>query len=97
MTILFLAAVLVIGSTVYCTMVLTVPKAEDAATIARPEKSGEKVIGAYKMIENGAVGTYKKIEAGVVGAYKKVEDGFVDQFLTHDCESMEGAKNRKRK
>ena len=96
MTILFLATVVVIGSTVYCTMVLTAPKAEDAATIARLEKTGEKVVGAYKKIENGTVGTYRKIEDGVVGAYKNVESGFVDQFLTHDGETVEDAKKRMR-
>ena len=74
-------------------MVLTAPKVEDTATIAWLEKSSEKVVSAYKMIENGAVGTYKKIEDGVVGAYKKVEDGFVDQFVTHDSETVEDAKN----
>ena len=36
----------------------------------------------------------KIADAVVVGAYKKVEDGFVDQFLTHEGETMEDAKKR---
>lgn len=36
----------------------------------KPGKLGEKVVDAYK-----------KVEDGVVGAYKKVEDAFVDKFL----------------
>ena len=46
-----------------------------------------------KISDNVASG-YKKIENGVVGAYKKIEDGFVDQFLTHDGETVEDAKIR---
>ena len=96
-TILFLATVVVIGSTVYCAMILTAPKTEDATAIARLEKTGAKVADAYKKIENGTVATYKKIEDGVVGTYKKVEDGFVDQFLTHDGETVDKAKKRLRR
>ena len=94
LTILFLATVVVIGSTVWCAMRLTAPKAGDAETLARLGRSGEKVVGAYKKIEEGTVGTYKKIESGVVGAYQKVEDGFVDSFLTREGETVEEAKAR---
>jgi wobble nucleotide-excising tRNase len=36
----------------------------------------------------------KKIENGVVKTYTKIEDKFVDQFLTHDGETIEEAKER---
>ena len=45
-------------------------------------KVGEKVMDAYKKIENGAVSGYKAIENGVVSGYKKVEKRFADAFLT---------------
>ncbi len=53
-----------------------------------------KLVKANEKIADAVVGGYKKIEEGVVGAYKKVEDGFVDQFLTHEGETMEDAKKR---
>lgn len=53
-----------------------------------------KLVKANKKIEEAVVGTYQKIETGVVGAYQKIEDKFVDQYLTHDGESVEDAKKR---
>ena len=44
-------------------------------------KVGEKVVNAYKNVENAVVGGYKKIEDTVVGGYKKIEDAFVETFL----------------
>ena len=58
------------------------------------EKIADAVVGGYKKIEEGVVIGYKKIEDGVTGAFKKVEDGFVDQFLTHEGETVEDAKKR---
>ncbi len=53
-----------------------------------------KLVKANERIADAVIGGYKKIEEGVVGAYKKVEDKFVDQFLTHEGESVEDAKAR---
>lgn len=53
-----------------------------------------KFIKGNEKIADAVVGCYKKIEESVVGAYKKVEDGFVDQFITHDGETVEYAKKR---
>ena len=58
------------------------------------EKIADAVVGGYKKIEEGVVGGYKKIEDGVTGAFKKVEDGFVEQFLTHEGETIEDAEKR---
>lgn len=96
MTILFLATVVVIGSTVFCVMRLTVPNAKDEPTLQKLGKTGDKVVGAYKKIESGTVGTYKKIEDGVVGGYTKIEDKFVDSFLTREGETIAEAKQRLR-
>ena len=52
------------------------------------------MVGAYNAVESSVVGTYKKVEDGVVGAYKKVEDKFVENFLVHDGETTEQAKER---
>ena len=62
--------------------------------VAANKKIAEGVVGGYKKIEEGVVGGYKKIEEGVVGGYNKIEDAFVDQYLTHDGESVEDAKKR---
>lgn len=48
----------------------------------RTGKAGEKVVDAYKKIENRAVSGYKSIENGVVSGYKKIEKRFVDAFIT---------------
>lgn len=40
------------------------------------------------------VNGYKDIENRVVGTYTKIEDKFVDQYLTHEGESVEDAKKR---
>ena len=56
-----------------------------------------KLVAANKKIEQAVVGGYKKIEAAVTGSYTKVEDKFVDQYLTHDGESVEDAKERLRR
>ena len=58
------------------------------------EKIAEAVAGGYQKIENGVVGGYKKMENGVVSGFTKMSDKFVDQFLTHDGESVEDAKKR---
>lgn len=56
----------------------------------KPGKIGEKVIGAYKSVEEKFVGTFLEEDGSmktggmaekVTGAYKKVEDAFVDAFL----------------
>ena len=47
------------------------------------DKIAEKVVGGYKAVENA-----------VTGGYKKVEDKFVDKFLRHEGETVEGAKER---
>ena len=57
-------------------------------------KIGEKVVKAYKAIEDGVVGTYQKIEDGVVGAYQKVEDAFVEKFVAKPGETVDDAKAR---
>ncbi len=53
-----------------------------------------KIVKANKKIVETFVGGYKKIEKGVVEGYTKIEDKFVDQFLTHDGETVEEAKAR---
>ncbi len=94
MSILFVMTVVIVGGTVWCAIQLAAPKPEDAASIERLAKSGEKVIGTYKKIESDTVGAYKAVESGVVGAYQKIEDGFVEQFLTREGETVEAAKTR---
>ena len=47
------------------------------------EKMGDSVVSGFK-----------KIEDSVVGGFTKMADKFVDQFLTHDGESVEDAKKR---
>ena len=56
--------------------------------------SKSKLVKANEKIADTVVSGYKKIENSVVGAYKKIEDGFVDQFLTHDGETVEDTKIR---
>lgn len=56
-----------------------------------------KLIQANKKIEEKVVGSYKKIENSVVSGYHKIEDKFVDQFLTHEGEAIEEAKERKKR
>lgn len=46
------------------------------------------------MAKSKLVAVNKKIADGVVGGYKKIEDAFVDQYLTHEGESVEDAKER---
>jgi hypothetical protein len=53
-----------------------------------------KIVKANEKIAEGVVGGYKKIEDGVVGGFTKISDKFVDQFLTHEGESVEDAKAR---
>lgn len=52
-------------------------------------KVEEKVVGAYKTIENGVVKGYQAIEDAVVGTYQKIEDKFVDKFLEIEEEVIE--------
>ena len=56
-----------------------------------------KLKDANKKIEEKVVSGYMKVEDTVVGGYKKVEDKFVDKFLRKDGETIEEAKERKRK
>lgn len=53
-----------------------------------------KLVKANQKIAEGVVGGYKKIEEGAVTGFSKITDAFVDQFLTHDEESIEDAKKR---
>lgn len=53
-----------------------------------------KIVKANEKIAKGVVGGYKKIEDGVVSGFTKMTDKFVDQFLTHEGESTEDAKER---
>lgn len=53
-----------------------------------------KLVKANEKIAEAVVSGYKKIEDGVVGGFTKLTDQFVDQFLTHDGESVEDAKKR---
>ena len=53
-----------------------------------------KLVKANEEIAEKVVGAYKAVEEGVVGTYGYIEDAFVDQFLTHDGESVEDAKAR---
>lgn len=53
-----------------------------------------KLVAANKKIADGVVAGYKKIEETVVGGYTKIENAFVDQYLTHDGESVVDAKKR---
>ena len=46
------------------------------------------------MAKSKFVAANKKIADGVVGGYKKIEDAIVDQYLTHDGETVEDAKKR---
>ena len=56
-----------------------------------------KLQKANQKIEEIVVGGYKKIEESVVSGYKKVEDKFVDKFLRKDGETIEEAKERKKR
>jgi len=56
-----------------------------------------KIVKANEKIAEKVVDGYKKIENGVVKTYTKIEDKFVDQFLTHDGETIEEAKERLKK
>ncbi len=51
-------------------------------------KVEEKVVGAYKTIENGVVKGYKAVEDAVVGTYQKIEDKFVEKFLEEKEEKL---------
>ena len=53
-----------------------------------------KLVKANEKIAENVVGGYKKIENGVVEGFTKMTDKFVDQFLTHEGESVEEAKAR---
>lgn len=53
-----------------------------------------KIVKANEKIAEGVVAGYKKIEAGVVNGFTNINDKFVDQFLTHEGESVEDAKQR---
>ena len=53
-----------------------------------------KLVKANEKIAENVVGGYKKIENGMVEGFTKMTDKFVDQFLTHEGESVEEAKAR---
>ena len=53
-----------------------------------------KFVKANEKIAETVVGGYKKIEEGVVGGFGKITDKFVGEFLTHEGESVEEAKER---
>lgn len=53
-----------------------------------------KLVEVHEKIAETVVSGYKKIEDSVVGGFTKMADKFVDQFLTHDGESVEDAKKR---
>lgn len=58
------------------------------------EKIAETLVAGNKKIADNVVGGYKKIEDTVVGGFTKISDKFVDEFLTHDGESVADAKER---
>ena len=53
-----------------------------------------KLVKANEKIAENVVGGYKKIGNGMVEGFTKMTDKFVDQFLTHEGESVEEAKAR---
>lgn len=53
-----------------------------------------KLVKANQKIAKEVVGGYKKIEEAVVGGYNHIADKFVDQYLTHDGESVADARKR---
>lgn len=61
------------------------------------QKVANVVVESYKKIENSVVSvveSYKKIENSVTNGYTKIEDKFVEEYLTHDGETVEEAKKR---
>lgn len=56
-----------------------------------------RLIRANRQIQKKVVNCYKNIEHAVTDGYGKVEDIFVDQFLTHENESVKEAKERLKK
>lgn len=56
-----------------------------------------KLVKVNQKITEKVVDGYNVIESTVVGGYHKIEDKFVDQYLTHDGESIEEAKARLKK
>lgn len=58
------------------------------------EKIVQKVVEAYKVIENGVVGAYKKIENGVVKCFGKVVDKCVEVLFAKEEETVEHARER---
>lgn len=53
-----------------------------------------KLVKANQKIADTVTTGFKKMNDGVVKCYTKIEDKFVDQYLTHDGESIEDAKKR---
>jgi hypothetical protein len=53
-----------------------------------------KLVDTHKKFAEQVVSGYKKMEGAVVGTYTKIEDRFVDQYLTHDGETVAEAKAR---
>ena len=54
-----------------------------------------KLIKANKKIAETVVNGYKDIENRVVGTYTKIVYKYLDQYLTHEGESVEDANNMK--
>lgn len=70
------------------------PDMAKSKLVTANEKIAKKVIDGYRKVEDGVVGGYKKVEGVVVGGFQKIEDTFVDQYLAHEGESVEEAKER---
>lgn len=56
--------------------------------------SDSRIVKANEKMAEGITRGFYKIEDGVVGDNKKVGDTFMDNFLTHESESMEDAERR---
>ena len=65
--------------------------------IKAEKRVADAVVNGYKKVEDTVVKGYQKIEKLVVNGSTKIEDKFIDQYLTHDGETIEEAKLRLRK
>lgn len=53
-----------------------------------------KIVKANKKIADSVTTGFNKMSECVVDSFTKIEDKFVDEYLTHDGESIEDAKKR---
>lgn len=53
-----------------------------------------KLVQANKKVERAVIDSYKKMEETVVKRFSRIEYRFVSQYLTHDGETVESAKER---